>query len=135
MTDKQQVEEITRVLRETLYKLYYGIDADNIPLSEVAKALYLLDYRRVPENAVVLTKEEFWKLSNKFSKKELDEIVDFHKNKTRKETAKEIFNKLRKQSTKSFLDYEGNICHLDEEYVSMREIEAVLKQYGVEVEE
>lgn len=53
--------------------------------------------------------------------------------KIRQETAKEIFDKLKEKSTESFLDYEGNICHLDEEYVSLRDIEAVLKEYGVEV--
>lgn len=64
-----------------------------------ATHLYNAGCRIMNENAVVLTNEEFWALSNKFSKKELDEIVEFHKTKTRKETAEKLLDKV---------DYESN---------------------------
>lgn len=96
MTDKQQIENMAQILFDALDN---AVIFEQITITggrvktdcyALAEALYNTNYRKVPENAVVLTKEEFWKLSNKFSKKELDEIVDFHKNKTRKEMAKEI---------------------------------------------
>ena len=93
MDKQKQIEDLTAL-----------IDSFNIRTIKQAQyvAEYIVDklnYRKIPENAVVLTNEEFWALSNKFSKKELDEIVEFHKKKTRKETAEKLLNKV---------DYESN---------------------------
>lgn len=71
-------------------KYEYGECEDECFAKKSAEYFYNLGYRKIPENAVVLTNDEFWALSNKFSKKELDEIVEFHKKKTRKETAEKF---------------------------------------------
>ena len=113
-------------------------DNDTVDTFMTAINLTKQGYRKIPENAVVLTQEEYKALM--LEQKRLKEIVDRIpcgyelKDKTRKEMAKEIFSKLREKSTESFLDEEGNICYLNEEYVSMRDIEAVLQQCSVEVE-
>ena len=50
------------------------------------------------------------------------------------ETAKNIWDKLQEKATHSTLTWDGDICYFDEEYVSLRDVEKVLKQFGVEVE-
>ena len=77
----------------------------------------LAEYRaKIPEGAVVLTNDEFWKLSNKFSKKELDEIVEFHKNKTRKETAEKIYKLADEIATGSQNDGVNILCAIKKEF-------------------
>ena len=90
-----------------------------------------LGYRKINKDKVVLDKEAFWKLSNKFSKKELDEITEFHKNKASKETAKDIIQEI-KDSMKCFEDDDdGYLLKKCEFEYFMREI---AKKYRVEVE-
>lgn len=140
MTDKQQIEESLETLQNDLEEaLEWDVsDHDTVDTFMTAINLTKQGYRKIPENAVVLTQEEYKALM--LEQKRLKEIVDRIpcgyelKDKTRKEMAKEIFSKLREKSTESFLDEEGNICYLNEEYVSMRDIEAVLQQCSVEVE-
>ena len=86
----------------------------------------------IPENAVVLTNEEFWALSNKFSKKELDEIVEFHKKKTRKETAEKFA-----QALENRLDCIDTILHEDneEKYLSANELGELIDEIAKEITE
>ena len=51
-----------------------------------AEALYNAGYRKIPENAVVLTKEEYIDLSRNYVREQIEQA--------RKETAKEILSKL-----------------------------------------
>ena len=108
MDKQKQIEEMAKVLstvkrcdalavsecikKKCEYPHYSGVPCI---AEHQAEALYNAGYRKIPENAVVLTNDEFWKLSNKFSKKELDEIVEFHKNKARKETVEKVAERLK----------------------------------------
>lgn len=104
MTDKQQIEE----LRKFISQLCCNSNCDNCKWRHVeegscldyfeATALYNANYRRVPENAVVLTREEYeWyrkqceELNNIYSNG-FRTLTEVHKllEQTRKETAKEI---------------------------------------------
>ena len=101
MTDKQQIEE----LRKFLSQLCCISNCDNCKWRSLeegscldyfeAEALFNANYRQVPPNAVVLTQEEYNALM--LEQKRLKEIIDRIpcgyelKDKTRKETAKEIY--------------------------------------------
>ena len=135
MTDKQ-IEQLKEALLR--YVAVYGkthLQADG--LYTTAELMSKFGIVALPKNAVLLTDEKLelgeWEGEVQVMSM-ARQTYDACLKQTRKETAKEIFSKLREKSTESFLDWEGNICHLDEEYVSMRDIEAVLKQCGVEVE-
>lgn len=95
-----------------------------------AEALYNAGYRKIPENAVVLTEEEYINLSRKYFGEQIGMA--------RKETAKEFAEKLKEICVKkrTFIDIDDD----EEEYyfdgaVTINEIDELLKQYGVEVEE
>lgn len=99
MIDKQQIEEMALTLNYlcksgcgTCYsKEYCGT-------YKIAEALYNAGYRKVPENVVVLMEEEYNALM--LEQKRLKEIVDRIpcgyelKDEIRKETAKEILDKV-----------------------------------------
>lgn len=123
-TDKQ-FRELHQFLNDLCDKKVVKI-CGTIPLAE---ALCNAGYRKVDENHIVIPLDGSKMV---IPRKDQQMLLQAMYEQTRKETAKEIFSKLREKSTKSFLDWEGNICYLSEEYVSMRDIEAVL---GVEVED
>lgn len=75
--DKQMIEEMTKIIFEKAFENYETSGSDEIDTEVRRKCysaflaycetLYNAGYRKIPENAVVLTKEEFWALSNKLS--------------------------------------------------------------------
>ena len=100
---------------------------------------------------MVLTKEEYEKLglfeeSVQEYKSDNGQLVLVKERKTlqkysidiadfiRKETAKEIVEKVKKQS-ETFLSGLGNGTYVEKDYVSVEYIEELAKKYGVEVEE
>lgn len=132
MTDKQQTkEEIILAVKNAIYNnAEIDVECDCVQTDgngvdhiadEVAEALYKANYRQVPPNAVVLTREEYNALM--LEQKRLKEIVDRIPcgyeltDKTRKETAKEILQEVRKVCG----DYQWfkNLC----------------EKYGVEVQD
>lgn len=132
MTDKQQIEEMLKLDIDECAGFYSAFINDmriskNKPLS-VSKTImsfdcpkeYILRALGIPENAVVLTEEEYntLMLEQKRLKKIVDRIPCGYelKDKTRKQTAKEILQEVRKVCG----DYQWfkNLC----------------KQYGVEVD-
>ena len=104
MNREEQIAEIAKIIDE----MYWVYDTT---AGEIAEGLYDAGYRKIPENAVVLTKEEYDKLGlfeetvqeyksdngqlvlvkeQKKLQKYSTDIADF----IRKETAKEILSKL-----------------------------------------
>ena len=147
MTDKQQIENMAQILFDTVE------DAVTFKQTSVlgghvttncykfAERLYNANYRRVPENAVVLTEEEYNALM--LEQKRLKEIVDRIpcgyelKDKTRKETANEFYNKVNENicsfklenKSQEFIDgYAQAIADI------CGRLDQVAKQFGVEVE-
>lgn len=135
MTDKQQIEEFTKITcdmyRRDYEKKCAGVQECDMKCLQYQRceALYNIGWRKVPENAVVLTQEELEEMV-KAKMKCINDMAMI----TRKEPAKEFWDKLQEIAVTSFLNSEGDICYLEEEYVSLRDIEKVLKQLGVEVE-
>lgn len=80
MTKQEQIEEIKQVLIKTC-KRCRSFEEDYMQ-SKYAEALYNTGYRKIPENAVVLTKEEYIDLSRNYVTEQIEQV--------RKKTAKEI---------------------------------------------
>lgn len=97
-------------------------------LPSYAKMVYNLRYRKIHEDEVVLTKEEYERLASYISEGRAREI--FHeeteklKEKIRKETAKDIYENFVK-----------GYFRWDEEEFEDSFKEFIVKEYGVEVEE
>ena len=110
MNREEQIEEMAKIIDE-LYNVY------DTTAGEIAEGLYNTGYRKIPENAVVLTKEEYIDLSRNYVTEQIEQV--------RKETAKEILNELIDSSNKiTFFD-----CRM------ALGLDKLAEQYGVEVEE
>lgn len=94
-SEEKQIEEIA-------IRLYDAVNNKGLVLvpnpyslvgwSKIAEEL-LKHYQIVDKDSVVLTKEKFWELSDKFSKKELDDISQFRVDKAVKETIEKFLIK------------------------------------------
>ena len=94
----------------------------------VASILIGTDYRKIPDGAVVLTKEEYAEIKNVLKVSHSYMVKETYRlGQARKETAREIFNKLL------------NLCYDDDHprgSVAAGEIRYIAKrEYGVEVDE
>ena len=138
MRKQEQIEKIAKVM----YGYICGDDKCKTCISNSqcisyrdAKDLYDAGYRRISENAVVLTKKEYERLKNDrkirvVTKHEEDDYevcipasdYDEMLKQERKETAKEFAEKLKSK----LYDLEGIVQEDD--------IDELLKEYGVEVE-
>lgn len=132
MNDKQQIKEMASDIDYACTKKdLYPSDT-----KEIAKALYLLGYRKIPEDSVVLTKKEYETLMDiKALQTQVEESLSNISNEdianieqqARKETAKEILKGLI--SNISEIKYDA-VC---EKIVYIDDIKELAKQYGVEV--
>lgn len=75
MTKQEQIEEIAKIIDE----MYWVYDTT---AGDIAEELYNAGYRKISENAVVLTKEEYIDLSRNYVTEQIEQA--------RKETAKVI---------------------------------------------
>lgn len=102
-----------------------------------AETLYnVAGYRKIPENAVVLTKEEYIDLSRNYVTEQIEQV--------RKKTAKEIFQKVVNICRKEEDFQDGTVnTQLEPLYFGIMngcafiigEVKELAEQYGVEVEE
>ena len=107
--DKQMIEEMAKTLEfccndENIENCNSDMSCDYCR----AKHLYNVGYRKIHENAVVLTRKEFEKHKG-FSREEVDEISETAIKNSRKETA-EKFAKESKQRLKGKL-HRGKALH------------------------
>lgn len=89
MTKQEQIEEMAKErneIRDIMKLLDKCVSLNPMYKSEVASVLYGNNYRKLPENAVVLTKEEYIDLSRNYVTEQIEQA--------RKKTAKEILSKL-----------------------------------------
>ena len=91
---------------------------------EIAETLYYLNYRKIPEDAVVLTREEYQML-NYFNHRG-EELLK----QERKEMAKEIFARFRNK-THQGVDLGGFFVEIT---LRMEDLVWIENRYGVEVE-
>lgn len=114
MTNQEQIDEMANDIAKCFPDKDWCFDKNMNCVSCIAMELYNAGYRKVPENALVFTEEEYIDLSRNYAGEQIERV--------RKETAREIFQDLL------------NCCALygcvTREYI----LEQVEK-YGVEVEE
>lgn len=126
MTKQEQIDEIAKYVCNAC-EMGHGFDGCSYGGREhykrcsitqkTAEKLYNAGYRKIPENAVVLTKEEYIDLSRNYVTEQIEQV--------RKETAEKILNELIDSSNKiTFFD-----CRM------ALGLDKLAKQYGVEVEE
>lgn len=126
--NKQQIEEMAKLIRPILEN---RTDVGFIPDLDKPIAEELLKHYqpKLPEDSVVISKEEFWKLSDKFSKKELDDISQFRVNKAVEEALEKILIE-SKQLVKKWLSRN------DEKVGFIFDFEEFIKeQFGAKVRE
>lgn len=131
MKDKEkQIEEMTkeRIEIQDIMKLLGKCSSLN-PMyrAEVATVIYGNNYRKLPEDSVVLTREEWNKLmGDTYTGKEVDEIVAYKERVKTKEVSRDILTKLAD-------DFNG-LVGMDVEY-PLNKVKELARQFGVEVEE
>lgn len=116
MNKQEQIEEMTKErneIKDIMKLLDKCVSLNPMCKSEVASVLYGNKYRKIPENAVVLTKEEYIDLSRNYVTEQIEQA--------RKKTAKEILQE--------WVD-DNSSMGLDNTFVKN-----IAKKYGVEVEE
>ena len=93
MTEQEQIEEMISTLAAS-NNPFVDVHVEIMP--QVAKALYNAGYRKIPEDSVVLSREEWKQIKNSlyYSKEELEKKLQ----RERKETAKEIAEKLKQKA-------------------------------------
>lgn len=138
MMEKDQIEEMAIGLEEEFALCGTLSSCGTKRCSRCfSKYLYEQGYRKLPEDSVVLTKEEYEMLINQYKNleikysnlsdnyrlcKDANEVLKYNVVTTRKETAKEILNRINEYN----LDYNWD---LKVEFIKLCE------DYGVEVED
>ena len=135
MTKEEQIKEMVSIMAASNNPF---IDVPIEIMPQVAKALYNAGYRKIPEDSVVLSREEWKQIKNSlyYSKEELEKKLQ----RERKETAKESYSKMYDFAyrTKSYYTDALNdiIAKIDETFNDFGiELESLLRKYYVEVEE
>ena len=121
MTKQEQIKEMGQIICERSKDGICGWTMQ-------AETIYNAGYRKVPEDAIVLTKEELDKL-HIFDDEMFERILNYEKEKGRKETAKEILILLGKGFDETKMTEFKNLPWYK---LFCRELK---HRYGVEVEE
>lgn len=134
-TKQEQIEEIAKIIDE----MYWVYDTT---AGDIAEGLYNAGYRKIPENAVVLTKEKYDKLglfeeSVQEYKSDNGQLVLVKERKTLQKYSTDVADFIRKETAKEILD---KLNALMEQYhyksTAWRNCANFIKEtYGVEVEE
>lgn len=148
MNKQEQIEEMANYYceyckKQTGEKFCEHIDDKSCNIFFEAELFYNAGYRKIPEDSVVLSREEYKRLLDNAIRVDM-EYLDHELAKTRKETAKEIFYRVVNICRKEIDFQDGTInTQLEPLYFGiingcdfvMYEVKRLAKQYGVEVEE
>lgn len=143
MNDKQQIEEIAQDIASNCPDMVDNACGGKPCYVCLAERLVKDNYRKLPENAVVLTREEYEKLkdldeSYNHLEKTKDELLS-ERNKlalqlaqARKETAKELFQAIEKSKyVEKFNGLSGAV-----KMISLSNLKKIMKdKFGVEIKE
>lgn len=127
MTNQEHIEQMAKLIANTWLVDLEGHTKDvsevldEADIKGIAREFYGKGCRIIPEDAVVLTKEE---CEHKviLDEDHFERALNYEREKVRKETAKEILNRINEYN----LDYNWD---LKEEFIKL------CKDYGVEVDE
>lgn len=138
MTDREKIIEEMKLRADSAYYNWDNVPKD--PVWRICEGLYDAFYRKVPEGAMVLTKEEYERLASYVSEERAREI--FHeeteklKEKISKETAMKFATNLENYLSDIDNDFQTDDAFPEPLYL-MREIDKAidktLKDFGVEV--
>lgn len=120
MTKQEQITEMAKAMEDFELQNTYKCDI------ELAEHLYRKGYRKVAENAVVLTMEE----AERFRGQTIN--IAKVKVQARKKTAKEFAEKLKEKTHNYYPSIDSYCCSI--KVVELKDIYELLKEYGVEVE-
>ena len=124
MTKQEQIEEMTKErneIKDIMKLLDKCVSLNPMYKSEVASVLYGNNYRKLPEDSVVLSKEEYKRITK--------ELVTEQR---ATEIAKEYFEKIRKETAEKFLQLAYDRC-LEKSFI--KKVEELAEQFGVEIKE
>lgn len=143
MIEQEQIEEMAKILRNirvaegyTSFKCY--ISCENCPSKQYycveykyAEALYMEDYRKVPDGAIIFTKEEQEKhiIMTKVNYKSIMRQL----NQARKETAEKIFEILYQWLDLENTEKLGFVTI--QKFDFLRKFREIYKQFDVEIKE
>ena len=133
MTKQEQIEEMANYYceyckKQTGEKFCEHIDDKSCNIFFEAELFYNAGYRKIPEDSVVLSREEYKRLLDNAIRVDM-EYLDHELAKTRKETAKEIFKSFENEFS---LYYPHGILTYED---FQNHFTYLAKQYGVEEEE
>ena len=148
MTKQEQIEEMANYYceyckKQTGEKFCEHIDDKSCNIFFEAELFYNAGYRKIPEDSVVLSREEYKRLLDNAIRVDM-EYLDHELAKTRKETAKDIFYRVVNICRKEIDFQDGTInTQLEPLYFGiingcdfvMYEVKRLAKEYCVEVEE
>lgn len=97
-----------------------------------AEELYNASYRKIPENAVVITNEEYQMLKQLEKHHITCEDVYEYVELARKETAEKFLNMIYWRAVKHIKGNNKDECFIE---ISFEKLDELAKQFGVEVEE
>ncbi len=121
MNDKQQIEDLTNIIDSFNIRTYANAQA-------VAKFLVeKYGYRKIPENAVVLTREQMCEIVSNHNQINKD-MVKQARNETAREFAKRVKERIRFLKTLFHATGEGEYNGIEP-----NEINELAKQFGVEI--
>lgn len=138
MDDKKQIEEMAKDLCSEYHEdcICCCGSSHTCTVCEDCERLYNAGYRKIPEGAVVLTREEYEERENKINEqcqtravKVYTDFLKVERDKARKETAREILYKVKETL---IINNEENTEFFDYNY-TLETIDEIAKQYGVEV--
>lgn len=135
MTKKEQIIEMAKAMEDFELQNTYECDI------ELAGHLYNKGYRKIPEDSVVLSKEEYEMLVNQYKNLEIkySNLSDNYRLcKDANETLKQSVITARKETATNFfkdLIRQADFWGETDMWVSYKTLVTVAKQYGVEVEE
>ena len=146
MTDEKQIEEIAKDIFESKVAIdgsdmAFGLFDEDDHFHRIARFLYKHNCRKLPESAVVLTKEEHTALINEFNalQHKYNDICDRYRLcRDANETIKQHAVMVRKETAREFakdLLQELDLVGYDKSDFCVIAVKVVAKQYGIEVEE
>ena len=133
MTKQEQIEEMTKErneIKDIMKLLDKCVSLNPMYKSEVASVLYGNNYRKLPEDSVVLSREEYKRITT--------ELVTEQR---ATEIAKEYFEKIRKETAEKILfKFESVFAYYDNEDMFSKKtifgcLEEIVKSIGVEIKE
>ena len=115
---QEQIEEMVSIMAAS-NNPFVDVPIEIMP--KVAEALYNAGYRKLPEDSVVLSREEYERITK--------ELVTEQR---ATEIAKEYFEKIRKETAEKFLQLAYDRC-LEKSFI--KKVEELAEQFGVEIKE